>query len=905
MTIAIQEQIQLESRKYTEGYNVHMRKFEESKRNKTLGMSKTARAFINKNILLLTEAIKKDIEAGRKKRGGKSALFHYLADFDDDDLYNRVSSIALRQFFDHLYAVDITTVAYCQKLGFSIRSELSHYVYMANADARDVERLKTRLAKRRSNDKREACLRHAIRDNGAYDVQMSEGQAVVLGQNIMRVFSMTFPWMCVKIKQERKPNKKGRGFTYYNQGIYHIYPEIIEAFEKLQGGILAHTPIAHTPMTTPPIDWSPKNVAGGAYLTERLASNFKMVLRPWKSDARSIQTSVMPKFYEALNRAQRTDFSVNKKILSFYKEFIDIQLHYSQELGLPDFNTKSNVSRDEAIAQMQLVNPKPRDVADDSPEMKRYLWNASKYFNKLKQDKEELSAFLGLVNLADEYSQYPAFWTPYRVDSRGRFYSATALSMQKSDEVKALMQFSEGKKLGKNGLFWLYVQMANVYGQDKLSLNARVQWVQDNLPRIKAFAVNPYDDKGFWLDADKKMQSLACAIEIQEAHELEDPREYVSRIPVALDGSCSGLQILGAMLRCEETGMNVNLTDSEDRHDIYGNVADAVRQDFIAITEGAETYNEAICVAIRKAREAYALTELPSFAFDDVLKRILESKVGELCDDEKKVRSAYNEVKDAYAWLDFGFDRKITKQSVMTYSYSATVGKFQEQILEDFIKPAYKAHTETKQSPWLFSGDGFMGAWLMARAILRNVEEQVVRASQAMKYFQKVATLVADNDIEVKWKTPLGFTCNSTGFNTKEKKTECFINGTIHRPIYHVLDASSIDVKAIKRSIAPNIVHSLDSALLQSVVNLAYEKYGIRHFSLIHDSFGTHAGNTEVFFKCIREAFVELFRADVFDDIASQLESLVPEGLKDSIPPRPTYGNLDVTQVLNSEYAFA
>ncbi|MEZ9302121.1 DNA-directed RNA polymerase [Vibrio breoganii] len=905
MNTLMQQQIELEKRKYEEGYQQHMKQFEESKRTKTLGMSKASRAFINKNIVKLAEAITRDIAENKGRRGPNNLLTQYLGDFEDEDLMYRVASIVLRQFFDNLYTVDILPMRYCQKLGLSVRSELSHYIYMNNADERSVAKLTERLAKRKSNQKRQTCLRHAIRNEGVYDVQMNEETAIVVGHNLMRIMSLTLPWFCMKVKMERQTTSKG-GYTVKRKDIYHIYPEFIEAFEKLQGGILMHTPIAHTPMSMPPRDWSPKNVAGGAYLTERLSSNFKMVLRSWKADSRSIQTSEMPKFYDALNRAQRTDFRVNKKMLEVYEQIIDSQLHYSQALGLPDFNTKTEVTREEAIAQMQLINPKPVCVADDSPEMRRYLWEASKYFNKLKQTKCELSAFLGLVHRAQEYGALSAFWTPYQVDSRGRFYSATSLSMQKADHVKALMQFGEGKKLGDNGLYWLYVQMANVYGQDKLSLDDRVQWVADNLERIKAFAVSPYDDKAFWLKADKKMQSLACAIEIQEAHELEDHREYVSRIPVALDGSCSGLQILGAMLRCEETGLNVNLMASEGRHDIYGNVADAVRQDFIAITEGAETYQEAIVVAVRKAREAYAETKLPSTAFDSVLSSVLERKVSTLSSDERMVRTAFNEVKDAYAWLALGFDRKVTKQSVMTYSYSATVGKFQEQLLEDFIKPAYKLALEDSSRDWLFSGDGFMGAWLMARAIMRNVEEQVIRASQAMHYFQKVSALIGDSGIDVKWKTPLGFTCNSTSFKSTKKTTECFINGTSHRPIYHILDTDCIDTNAIKRSIAPNIVHSLDSALLQTIVNLAYEKYGIRHFSLIHDSFGTHAGNTEVFFKCIREAFIELFAEnDVFDDIATQLEALVPESLKGVIPPRPTYGNLDVTEILHSEYAFA
>src|SRR3546814_16441857 len=49
--------------------------------------------------------------------------------------------------------------------------------------------------------------------------------------------------------------------------------------------------------------------------------------------------------------------------------------------------------------------------------------------------------------------------------------------------------------------------------------------------------------------------------------------DLVSRIPVALDGSCSGLQHFSAMLRDEEGGAAVNLLPAERPQDVYKRVA--------------------------------------------------------------------------------------------------------------------------------------------------------------------------------------------------------------------------------------------------------------------------------------------------------------------------------------------
>jgi len=44
--------------------------------------------------------------------------------------------------------------------------------------------------------------------------------------------------------------------------------------------------------------------------------------------------------------------------------------------------------------------------------------------------------------------------------------------------VCVFVQFHEKHALGGDGLYWLRVQMANLYGQDKLSLNDRVTWTE-------------------------------------------------------------------------------------------------------------------------------------------------------------------------------------------------------------------------------------------------------------------------------------------------------------------------------------------------------------------------------------------------------------------------------------------
>ena len=83
-------------------------------------------------------------------------------------------------------------------------------------------------------------------------------------------------------------------------------------------------------------------------------------------------------------------------------------------------------------------------------------------------------------------------------------------------------------------------------------------------------------------------------------------------------------------------------------------------------------------------------------------------------------------------------------------------------------------------------------------------------------------------------------------------------------------------------------------------------KQGITSYLLIHDSFATHAGNTERWSHIIREQLVALYEEwdplqMVYDNAWAQLS----EAGRSKLPTPPQKGTLDLKQVLQSQYAFA
>ncbi len=118
-----------------------------------------------------------------------------------------------------------------------------------------------------------------------------------------------------------------------------------------------------------------------------------------------------------------------------------------------------------------------------------------------------------------------------------------------------------------------------------------------------------------------------------------------------------------------------------------------------------------------------------------------------------------------------------------------------------------------------------------------------------------------------------------------------------------------IDADEQKDTIAPNFVHSLDTAhMMLTITRLARE--GLTHFVAIHDSFGVHAPDVDHLRRVLREEFVVMYRQPLLDkladqQIASARHSEIAAALRSVKERRPSMGSLDIERVLESEYLFS
>jgi len=122
----------------------------------------------------------------------------------------------------------------------------------------------------------------------------------------------------------------------------------------------------------------------------------------------------------------------------------------------------------------------------------------------------------------------------------------------------------------------LKVHIANVYGNDKIPFDERVQFVDNNIDQIVESVENPLNGKRWWLTAEKPWQCLAASIELVNALKSKEPQNYISSLPVHQDGSCNGLQHYAALGGDELGARQVNLIPADRPQDVYSGVVELV-----------------------------------------------------------------------------------------------------------------------------------------------------------------------------------------------------------------------------------------------------------------------------------------------------------------------------------------
>ena len=130
------------------------------------------------------------------------------------------------------------------------------------------------------------------------------------------------------------------------------------------------------------------------------------------------------------------------------------------------------------------------------------------------------------------------------MNSLGRLYPNRAFFHEQGDDVaKSMLLHANGSQLGEEGLYWLFVHGSNTWGNDKVSLDDRVAFIEERYEEILSFSRDPYNNTG-WMDADKPLSYLAFCKEVQLLNDWVEAgnqqEEFVTNLVCYVDGSTNG-----------------------------------------------------------------------------------------------------------------------------------------------------------------------------------------------------------------------------------------------------------------------------------------------------------------------------------------------------------------------------
>lgn len=397
--------------------------------------------------------------------------------------------------------------------------------------------------------------------------------------------------------QDEKTRKIVPAFKHYRRflkknnvvGMVQLEDAALKLISHERNDVSSFIEPKYQPMEVRPRPWvSPKN---GAYLRSKVD-----LIRAPPSHAldNALAAADLQTLYEGLNALGDTSWRVNRGVLDAGQEL------WNRGGGKAGLVSKFDVTvptRSAFLAKEEtaflLEQEKDEDETsgqcssfDEANAIRKYrrIRKAAKKTNRelfsLRADTQYR------LDYATAFADKEPFYLPHNVDFRGRAYPIPVyLQHMGADLTRAMLAFSNpGVQLGERGVYWLKIHLANKLGADKMSFDERIDVAENALPKAIQVGRNPLQESNleWWNSHEDPFQLLAVCQELADAvgrYGGEQAMEgFYSTLPVAMDGSCNGLQHYAALGRDVLGGKQVNLIRSDRPQDVYTAVSELVSE---------------------------------------------------------------------------------------------------------------------------------------------------------------------------------------------------------------------------------------------------------------------------------------------------------------------------------------
>lgn len=520
----------------------------------------------------------------------------------------------------------------------------------------------------------------------------------------------------------------------------------------------------------------------------------------------------MPLVYKALNRLNSQSFRINERLLSFILTTPSFQFliepiselqRQEAMMSINDISRKAKIIEEIQFKEMNkwLVDVEVEDEGLRAAISKKkaseksqdyYDTKVEPHINIISQWSKNIDQEK-IIRLAKDWLHKDIFFL-FNCDTRGRIYSVqNYLTPLGSDLAKAMLVF--GEEIQVSG-YDLCIHIANCFGQDKLSFEERVEWVNENSERLRAIGSNPSNNYSYITELDLEGESktrwqgiTACMVYADYCDYIETygtEEGFTTSLIIGLDATASGTQLLSIFGRDDKVAPYVNITSSPTGRvgDFYTYLSNFLQPKLESHRGSSETLDA-------------------------------------LLDNWKKVA------------------RKLSKRNSMTFSYSGTKFGFGEQHWED-------RHSYGPLGSALTRSD----CRIIGNEMYDVCVENIRGGAGVMQWLREGVDYHKGGSL-ISWTLPDGFRAFQVCDKGKRSQISVEMGDKKINLIYYI-DIDKPAVAEHKNAIAPNWVHSYDSYLLREIVRTLPEEAQV---STVHDQFSTSSYYIQELQEVAKEAY--------------------------------------------------
>ncbi len=325
-----------------------------------------------------------------------------------------------------------------------------------------------------------------------------------------------------KVKGEKKQSHALLADEFVNQIIENEEQVIARAYNSY-------------PLIDTPLKWEKSkeparlNNTGGYHLLQ-LRKRQPMLL---KNSTDTVDTVFGDKAVDLLNTLQSTAWRVDSRILDVAEHCNDKRIEVGKFKVCP-------------FDKPEIGNF-PSHIVEDENLLKEERRKRSHEHEIYQELTKKAGRTRQALSMAREY-QFKTFFHSWSCDWRGRFYTQQPwLTPLSTDFERSLLKFRDGCKIDDDALCWCKAAIAAAYRGTSISFNERIRWTDDNQELIKRIATEPQSTITEWEAAKEPWQFLQLCFEWNDV--VLTKKEKFWKVPIGVDSTASGLQLLSAMRR--------------------------------------------------------------------------------------------------------------------------------------------------------------------------------------------------------------------------------------------------------------------------------------------------------------------------------------------------------------------